>query len=136
MVLNNPTTANWTRIIPTNYAIDNNPYSMGKFNNDSANIMDFELSNKNIVGTEWSPEFQIVNYRSNLTDGNRFRIRVMLNCSVSDLAAPDEWFAGYKNESFIPVGPINETTYMYGYNMTQSSNTSVFLSIGMELQFH
>ena len=128
MVLNNPTTANWTRIIPTNYAFDNNPYSMGKFKNDSANIMDFELSNKNIVGTEWSPEFQIVNYRSNLTDGNRFRIRVMLNCSVSDLAAPNEWFAGYTNESFIPVGPINETTYMYGYNMTLSSNTSVFLS--------
>ncbi len=134
-----PTNGNWTRIIPMNRPEDGNPYIMGAFNNDSENIMDFDNSKKDNKTITWQPNFVIENYRNNLTVGaDRFRIRVMLNCSVSDVAEANEWFAGYKdNETFVPIGPLNSSTFMYGVNQTAASLTSITLSgwNGTQLNF-
>ena len=133
-----PTNGNWTRIIPMNRAEDGNPYDMGVFNLDEENIMDFDNSKKDNKTITWTPNFIIENYRNNLT-ASAFRLRVQVNCSVSDVAEANEWFAGFKDsETFVPIGPLNNSGEMYGVNLNVTNpNTNVVLTgwNGTQLNF-
>lgn len=119
-------TGNLSRIIPTmmNTTVDNNPYAMGTYDADEANIMSFSTT------APWEPTFEIKNYRNNVTAGaDEFNIRVMVNCSIMQ-SAINEFYAGVVNDKTYVLGPLNDTNTMYGVTYSQDwiGNTTLYLA--------
>jgi hypothetical protein len=83
----------------------------------------------------WLPDYQIGNYRTNLShnagldvENGRFRFRLIFNCSYIPFKGESYYYGGINGSEIIPMGPLNQSTIMYGVNNSWMGPTSIFMT--------